>query len=174
MKLGKLTIRSEYVKPDDGGIHRYKVFCACCARQQSGPVGSRSGARLELHEYGWKYDQRIGGWRCDTCARPKIVHVERNRFRLEGGALSPDWSRAHKRYLEREKTAGREVPTGPPWCEVTMIDLDDARGIVSSFGGAVWPAAYPDLFTISPQQPDGDGSTRLTDRGLRLFREVTR
>jgi hypothetical protein len=68
MKLGKLTIQSEYVKPDGGGHHRYKVFCACCAQQQSGP-GSRSYANRELKECGWKYNRARGGWRCGVCSK---------------------------------------------------------------------------------------------------------
>jgi len=172
MKTGVLEVTDRRARPDGPGVAFWRVRCRCCAVQLGNP-GARRNAREELKAAGWKFDRSRGGWHCNVCARPKIAHVEGRRYRVEGGALSADWSRSFVQYLKRERAAGREVPTGPPWCEVT-IDLEDERAIVASFGGAVWPGAWPDLFTVSPQRPDGDGSTRLTALGLRRFREVTR
>jgi hypothetical protein len=174
MKRGVLEVKSIYVKPDSSArpICSFRVLCACCGRRGGGS-GSRSTARAELRAAGWRFDNRLGGWACDTCAKPTITRVEPGRYRVEGGALSADWSRCHAKYLERERAAGREVPTGPPWCEVTVELEGTYAGMVGSFGGAVWPGAWPDLFTVSPQRPDGDGTTRLTALGLRRFSEVT-
>jgi hypothetical protein len=70
MILGKLKVKAIYVKPDASARPQcsYKVFCACCAKQQSGP-GSRSYANRELKECGWTFDRKRGGWRCGVCSR---------------------------------------------------------------------------------------------------------
>jgi hypothetical protein len=51
------------------------------------------------------------------------------------------------------------------------VELEGPQaGVVSSFGGSVWPGAWPVLFTVNPKRPYGDGSTRLTDLGIELFK----
>jgi hypothetical protein len=85
------------------------------------------------------------------------------RYRLEGGDLAPEWARS----LRPGRTA---------WCEVTV---DTETGIVGSFGGEVWPAAWPALFgtTGTAAWPRGTAQTpavpKLTDAGRAAFGIVT-
>lgn len=51
------------------------------------------------------------------------------RYRIEGGDLAPEFAAL----LRAEET---------PWCEVTLRSNDT----LSSYGGTVWPLAWPALF----------------------------
>lgn len=106
--------------------------------------------------------------------RPTVLYLEQTagdvpRFGIAGGTIESSWQKSLDEYVKREHAAGRKA-TGLPWCKVTVEIDGPYAGVVSSFGGSVWPGAWPALFTIAPQRPDGDGSTRLTDLGLELFK----
>ncbi len=51
----------------------------------------------------------------------------RDRFRLDGGTLTPDWAASTDK---------------PAWCEVSVYP----DGFVGAYGGEVWPSAWPHLF----------------------------
>lgn len=54
------------------------------------------------------------------------------RYRIEGGEIAQDWREACER-------RGKQ-----PWCEVTT--WGDHPTQLSSYGGEVWPSAWPKLF----------------------------
>lgn len=54
-----------------------------------------------------------------------------SRYRLEGGDLKADWAAS----VEERGTVA--------WCEITVWDGSDQLG---SYGGEVWPGAWPELF----------------------------
>lgn len=76
------------------------------------------------------------------------------KLRIVGGTLAGDWT---------------PRPGNEAWCEVSISltghDLD--RGYVRSFGGEVWPAAWPSLFDVGPRTTHGQ-TTHLTDRGVEI------
>jgi hypothetical protein len=77
-------------------------------------------------------------------------HV-RERFEVWGGDIAEEWTKSLR------------VPSAP-WCTVTI--WDEGTQIVS-YGGVVWPAAWPEVFSISG--PVGHQHTTLTATGVRLF-----
>jgi hypothetical protein len=89
---------------------------------------------------------------------PKIINLGSicgaTRYRLEGGTIAPGWN-----------------PRGPVWCEFTL----GADGCIYSFGGEVWPLAWPSLFesTGTKEWPQGTAQsparTRLTAVGRVAF-----
>ncbi len=75
------------------------------------------------------------------------------KYRFVGEPETEDWKASLK--------PGRE-----PYCEVNI----DNRGVVRSYGGEVWPSAWPSLFQIG--QPSIYGvETKLTPKGAALLLE---
>jgi hypothetical protein len=84
----------------------------------------------------------------------------RHRFRIEGGTLRADWQDA----LDKRP--------GPAWCEITVWEEDSGAlsAHVGSYGGSVWPTAWPDLFQPIPGTVQyGSGGVRITDAGRALL-----
>lgn len=77
---------------------------------------------------------------------PSLVRT----YRVDGGTVAPVWRRGNAR----------------PWMEFSVWN-DDLK--VSSYGGEVWPGAYPDYFTTGPQTRDGKG-VFLTPAGADAIR----
>lgn len=82
------------------------------------------------------------------------------RYRVEGGELAPDWAKT----LRDGKTA---------WCEVS---IPEGRTCLSSYGGEVWPLAWPTLFR-QPILPAGavrvsPSTVELTEAGVEALREA--
>jgi hypothetical protein len=76
------------------------------------------------------------------------------RFRLEGGTLAEGW----------EPREGRRA-----WCELTVSTKRGAEGrlYVTTYGGEVWPGAWPHLFTSA--RAFGAPATWLTKEGETLL-----
>lgn len=71
------------------------------------------------------------------------------RFRLTADPEVPDWT----------------VRQGnDPACEFSVLP----SGLVLSYGGEVWPGAWPSLFHILPRTTSGQ-QTILTDKGRELI-----
>lgn len=75
------------------------------------------------------------------------------RYRLEGGTLDPEWAASLR-------------PDEVAWCEVTTTDGKH----LGSYGGSVWPGAWPDLFT--PTRIMGNPVTLITDAGKALLAQA--
>lgn len=75
----------------------------------------------------------------------------RDEFELRGGDIAPMWATMVR------------VPRAP-WCRVTIWNDEH---MVSVFGGEVWPAAWPQLFTLVG--PRGRQTTMLTPLAVELF-----
>lgn len=76
------------------------------------------------------------------------------RFRVMGGQLREDWREHHaKRYQD------------PPYCEVSLHGADHC---VVSYGGSVWPSAWPALFRLVSRGTHGQ-NFYLTSEGAALF-----
>jgi len=68
------------------------------------------------------------------------------RWKISGGDIAPEWRRP-----------GRE-----PWCEFTLYVRDDEVDVwLASYGGEVWPTAWPELF-----QAGRGAAVKITDTGL--------
>jgi hypothetical protein len=84
---------------------------------------------------------------------PVISVIESNdtrtRYRIEGGEIAGGWK-------VRE---GRQA-----WCEFTIYNDGNA---LASFGGEVWPGAWPDIFDVGPRSVHGQ-TTTLTEKGRKL------
>jgi hypothetical protein len=82
----------------------------------------------------------------------------RRRYRLVGGDLAPAW-------------ADRVPPGTEAWCEITVWDAEDGApgSFVGSFGGEVWPSAWPHLFTGHKGNAQSGAYTTITTDGLRLL-----
>ncbi len=63
----------------------------------------------------------------------------RARYRVEGGELAPAWASAVR-------------PGNVAWCEISVYP----DGVVGSYGGEVWPSAWPELFELR-----GPGTAQL-------------
>lgn len=61
-----------------------------------------------------------------------------------------------------------------PWCEITVSEEVYASGkktgqlLVTSFGGEVWPSAWPSLFSCHPNAMTSNG-TVVTEKGRKLL-----
>lgn len=74
------------------------------------------------------------------------------RYRLEGGDLAPEW----------RSRAGRIA-----WCEISVWP---DSGNVASYGGEVWPTAWPELFQALPSSAQlGSGGVAITEIGRQLL-----
>lgn len=92
---------------------------------------------------------------------PDITFLEsdgrRARYRIVGVPTDTEWAES--------LGPGRE-----PWCEVTLYDGE----WVGSFGGEVWPGAWPDLFHHALATAQVPIRISLTEKGKHVFGEVTR
>lgn len=70
------------------------------------------------------------------------------RYRITGAPTSPAWASTVR--------PGRE-----PWCEITTWD----HVTLGSYGGELWPMAWPELFENLPNSNHGTGGVRLTEAG---------
>lgn len=86
-----------------------------------------------------------------TITKMRSNAMDHPRYRIEGGDISPAWASA-------VQITGRLA-----WCEFTLAP----DGTLGSYGGEVWPTAWPDLFetTGTPEFPNG---TAQFPAGLRL------
>jgi hypothetical protein len=81
------------------------------------------------------------------------------RYRVCGEPENKNWT-------VRE---GRE-----PWCEITVTEEAYSDGkptgrlLVTSFGGEVWPAAWPSIFSCHPNAMTANG-TVVTEKGRKLL-----
>ncbi len=66
-------------------------------------------------------------------------------FRIEGGDIAPEWN-----------------PRGVPWCQFTVYHGDDR---IASYGGEVWPMAWPALFEAVQGNAHVGNGVRLTAAG---------
>lgn len=79
------------------------------------------------------------------------------RYRLQGGDIRQDW---RERCDERAEVA---------WCEVTIWEHNSEPGTaLGSYGGTVWPSAWPEIFSVGPRTTHGQ-VTSLTDAGKALI-----
>lgn len=75
-----------------------------------------------------------------------------HHFRISGGVIRTDWAASLK-------------PGETPWCEFSIWGDN-----VGSYGGSVWPTAWPDLFEALPSTAQsGSGRLRLTEQGKALL-----
>lgn len=83
----------------------------------------------------------------------------RHEFTLTGGTIAPDWNRV----------AGDEA-----WCHITVWDLGGPTENIGSYGGSVWPLAWPQWFSTLPSSAQlGSGRIALTAAGrAALLRSV--
>lgn len=79
---------------------------------------------------------------------PRIVPLGDNRFKLVGGELAEEWAKNVR-------------PGAVPWCVVKV-----SGNQVVSYGGEVWPCAWPSLFSAYSR----DGRVFLTELGCSLFK----
>ncbi len=79
------------------------------------------------------------------------------RYRIEGGQISPEWQKLLK--------PGRSIS-----CEFTLWQDD---GQLGSYGGEVWPTAWPELFEALPSSVQlGSGRIQLTAAGREAVRRA--
>lgn len=76
------------------------------------------------------------------------------RFRIVGEPEAENWKRLAR-------------PDREPWCEVDVV----ANGKVTSFGGELWPSAWPSLFNVEKYVSLG---TTLTVKGRQTFNAALR
>jgi len=61
-----------------------------------------------------------------------------------------------------------------PWCEITVSEEAYSNGqltgrlLVTSFGGELWPSAWPTLFSCHPNAMTSNG-TIVTEKGRKLL-----
>jgi hypothetical protein len=83
---------------------------------------------------------------------PRVVLLSRDgnrsRYRIEGGTLDGAWAEFVR-------------PGLPVWCEIVVYDGDPR---IVSYGGYVWPTAWPALFGSHVL------AVWLTDAGLEALR----
>lgn len=170
---GMLQVKATYYDSDEGAkpVSTFSVRCARCKKALTGN-GAKTTARAKVIAAGWRHDRRFMGWQCANCAAPTIRYLGKNgvheRFRIEGGALRADWSRSHTKHIERQQAADRPVSI-EPWCEVS-VDIDG--GVIGSFGGTVWPAAWADLFIVKRDGPFSASYTKIRPFGAATFRKA--
>lgn len=87
-----------------------------------------------------------------TIEAKKSAGVTRHEFTLTGGTLAGSWGQA---------AHGAEA-----WCKITVWDLGGPSEHVGSYGGSVWPPAWPQWFVELPSSVQlGSGRIGLTDAG---------
>lgn len=100
---------------------------------------------------------------------PKITKLPSScsdcrRFRIEGGDVAPDWAESHARYVER----GGEPAV---YCDISVWFYGNTVG---SYGGTVWPGAWPELFDCQRGTAQSGPQTFIREAGLRLIAEAER
>jgi hypothetical protein len=75
--------------------------------------------------------------------------VTHRRYRIEGGEPVPEWAKMVR--------AGQVA-----WCEISVWGDGEGRS-VGSYGGEVWPTAWPHLFAEKGPRSSG---VRITEAGL--------
>ena len=83
------------------------------------------------------------------------VHYRSEQWKITGGEVDPSWRR-------EVAQAGWE-----PWCRFSLYVVDGEVDVrLSSYGGEVWPVAWPDLFEA---RGHGYGrAVQITDLGLQF------
>lgn len=66
--------------------------------------------------------------------------INKRRYRIVGAPESSKWT---------------VRPGQEPWCEVSL----SADGTVLTYGGELWPSAWPSLFTVGPRTIYGQLTT---------------
>lgn len=79
------------------------------------------------------------------------------RYRIEGGDLRGDWANSLR-------------PARVAWCEFTIWGDARAGEPLGSYGGEVWPSAWPALFATPG--PRGSALIRLTAAGAEALAAV--
>jgi hypothetical protein len=94
--------------------------------------------------------------------------AEQHRYRIEGGEITAEW----KAGLERRVRAfpNEKIDTEPS-CEFTIWHSGNQLG---SYGGTVWPSAWPDLFESHRGSAQSGPFTLATAEGLRLISDAER
>jgi hypothetical protein len=82
-------------------------------------------------------------------ALPTVTITPEGKFRLEGGTTAQGWYRGN-----------------PPWCE---MKVSFSTGQVYSYGGEVWPMAWPWLFSSDDERA---GRVYLKTEGRELLMEA--
>lgn len=82
-------------------------------------------------------------------SEPVVKKVVETRVQLNG-SVHIDW----------------RLDSGDGWCTV-HLSADRESAVVISYGGEVWPSAYPAIFDVGSRTTHGQ-TTRLTERGLAL------
>lgn len=101
-----------------------------------------------------------------------VIYIDaysQNDYKIHGSPTSDNWKRPGKAPLEC-------------WCNIS-INGGIFGGVaitpetfptpwVSSFGGEVWPGAWPELFIAPPRNNYACGPNTLTPLGLQIFSEL--
>jgi len=84
-------------------------------------------------------------------------HYRREEWTVTGGEVAPAW-------IDAVSAQERRAPGWEPSSRFTLYVVDGAVDPrLAGYGGAVWPTAWPTLFTSGPR-----ASVEITDLGLRL------
>lgn len=92
---------------------------------------------------------------------PTVTRIRRieqtgcRHYRLEGGTLRQDWQDSLR-------------PGDTAWCEVSIWTGPKHPPFLGSYGGTVWPSAWPALFTFGRNTTHGQPCT-ISPRALELF-----
>jgi len=86
------------------------------------------------------------------------TRYRREEWTITGGEIAPEWRRDCD---ARERAAGWE-----PSSRFTLYVIDGEVDVrLASYGGAVWPTAWPDLFQ-AVRQRTYQAAVEITDQGL--------
>jgi hypothetical protein len=91
-----------------------------------------------------------------------------HRYRIEGGEIAPEWSKSLRRSQAAFPGTG-DLET--PWCEFTIWYQGNQLG---SYGGSVWPSAWPQLFESHTGSAQSGPFTLATAEGLQLIADAER
>lgn len=92
------------------------------------------------------------------------------RFRISGGEIATDWKQAHE---ERYGKDSDEIP----YCEFTINNkefLNQEKMFISSYGGSVWPSAWPELFQSFTGSAYTGSFVLLTNQGRVMVKEAVK
>jgi hypothetical protein len=100
-----------------------------------------------------------------TIRRLKGNFEDMKEYMLEGGTLRKDWEDSLKM-----RDVGGVLQKEKAWCRITIWFDNDELG---SYGGTVWPTAWPELFQALPSSAQlGSGRIALTQKGKELLRQA--
>ena len=95
-----------------------------------------------------------------------VVGDTRAEYKITGGTLEPSWAESHAKYLAREDK------DEAPWCEFS-IWYDGNQ--IGSYGGTVWPTAWPELFaSLPPSAQLGSARVIVLPAGCELLAKARR